>query len=248
MTIRMKACKGWRFLGGVFLLAAAFWPWLAPAQAQERSDMEVASHIARMLGQGFHPESVEVTVKDSRAYAVMRGATLSKIRIDTMRLDALLTHLDAPLDGNDVKSLSKLIGYSKGELVLLERDVNAYFDANETRGFSKLVFDFKPTGFRADGVFTAEFLFTLRIRLAATGVLALHTDGVYLDDVAIFVEKVKQPAALTRQIVERVNPLIEWSDIPFKVEFKKITMDEDAARMTGYPEPFEDGARAEWTR
>jgi hypothetical protein len=184
---------------------------------------------------------VTVTVRESRAFAEMRGAVLSRIRIDTMRLDALLTNLDQPLS-EDAESLASLIGYSRGEIVLLERDVNDYFSANDTRGFSNLVFNFKPGGFRAEGIFSATFLFTIRIRLAAAGILSLGSDGVYLDDVNIYTEGVKQPDMLTNQVLSRVNPLIEWSSIPFKVQFREISMDDDAARMTGYPKPLEGAA------
>lgn len=211
------------------------------------SDAEMANHIADLLGEKFSPESVSVTVRDSRAYAEMHGAVLSRIRIDTMRLDALITRNEAAVS-DDVKSLASLIGYSKGEIVLLERDVNAYFDNNDTRGFSNLTFDFKPDGFRADGIFSAAFIFTIRIRLTATGVLALGSDGVYLDGVEIFVENMRQPEVLTKQVLSRVNPLIKWDGIPFKVVFKTVTMDGDMALMTGYPETFEGGVTATWTR
>lgn len=220
---------------------------LLPAEAPASvSDLEMANHMATLLGEEFEPESVSVTVKDSRAYAEMAGVDISGIRIDTMRLDALITNRDAELV-NDVDSLANLIGYSRGEIVLLEKDVNAYFDANDIRGFSNLVFKFSPQGFRADGLFTAEFLLTLRIRLAATGVLGLQSDGVHLENVAVYIEKLKQPDILTNQITSRVNPLLEWSDIPFKVEFKDVTMDDTSAVMTGYPQRFEGGSSAVWT-
>lgn len=231
---------------GIFLAIFFCIVTIMPRQLRAmHSDAAIAEHIAMLLGRQFEPELLSVSVLESRAYAEMRGIVLSGIRLDTMRLDALITNQDQPLV-DDVDSLTTLIGYSRGELILLEKDVNAYFDNNDTRGFSGLVFDFAPTGFRADGVFTADFLFTLRIRLAATGILGLKSDGVYLEDVAIYVEKLRQPAALTNQIVSRVNPLLEWGDIPFKVEFDEVTMDDEAARMTGHPRPLEGGSTAVW--
>lgn len=211
------------------------------------SDAEVAAHIARLLGEEFRPEIITVRVKESLAYAEMKGATMSRIRVDTMRLEALLTNRDQALE-DDVDSLSKLIGFSRGEMVLLERDVNAYFTGHEKRGFSDLTFDFKPEGFRAEGIFSATFLFTIKIRLAATGVLSLGSDGVYLDKLKVFTENIEQPEVLTNQILARVNPLIEWTQIPFKVEFKEIGMDDEGARMTGRPNNFEGGSVAVWQR
>jgi hypothetical protein len=226
----------------LLLLALIFLPSPSPASPD---DGELAERIADLLGARFSPEYLSVTVKDSSAYAEMMGAVLSKIRIDTMKLDAMLISSDIPSEGG-VKSLSSLIGYSRGELVLLERDVNSYFDNNDTKGFSNLVFDFKPDGFTAKGIFSASFIFSIRIRLSAKGVLALRSDGVYLENVDIFVENIKQPETLTKQILSRINPLIEWSDIPFKVEFKTISMSEDSAVMTGYPTSMDGGAVAVW--
>lgn len=226
----------------VFALPGASEP--APSMS---ADAEMAVHIAKLLGEKFKPDSVVVNVKESLAYAEMKGAVVSKIRIDTMRLEALLTSPDQSLS-NDAKALASLIGFSRGEIMLTEKDVNAYFDGNDIRGFSKLKFDFSPKGFRAEGLFSADFIFKINIRLAAQGVLALKPDGVYLDKAAIFVEGMKQPDMLTNKIVSRVNPLLEWSDIPFKVEFKKISMDEDAAHMTGNPKKFPGGGMAKWKR
>ena len=226
----------------VVFCSATISPSVASA---EMTDMEMATHIANLLGEKFAPESVTVSVKESRAYAEMKGAVLSKIHIDTMKLDALITGRDQPAS-DDVDSLASLIGYSRGEIILLERDVNAYFDNNDTKGFSGLRFKFSPKGFRADGVFSFTLLITMRIRLAAEGVLALETGGVYLDQVKIFAENMKQPDLLTRQVLERVNPLLEWSDIPFKVEFKSVSMDDEKAVMTGYPQVVE-GATYTWT-
>jgi hypothetical protein len=208
-------------------------------------DGSMSRRIASLLGEEFSPESLSVTVRESRAYAEMRGVVLSGIRIDTMKLDALLTGGERALSA-DIDSLAGLIGYSRGEMILLEKDVNAYFDNNDTRGFSKLKFDFTPQGFKANGLFSADFIFHLRIRLAAAGVLDLESDGLYLQDVTIHVEKIKQPAALTDKIVARINPLIKWSDIPFKVEFRRVTMSDDAAMMTGDPQQLEGGSRTVW--
>jgi hypothetical protein len=209
------------------------------------SDAEMARHITSLLGAKFQPESLTVTVRESHAYAEMKGAIMGGIRIDTMKLDALLTNREKELS-DDVASLSSLIGYSRGELILLEKDVNAYFNNNDTKGFSKLTFDFTPKGFSARGLFSADFIFKLRIRLAAFGVLGLSHDGVNLENVEIYVEKIKQPELLTEQIVSRVNPLLEWSDIPFKVEFKTVIMDDNSARMTGNPRTFSGGSSAVW--
>lgn len=231
------------------LLAAAFALLLLalPCAAAAPTDLEMATHMARLLGAEFAPDWVTVTVEESHAYAEMKGAVISNIRIDSMRLDALITDRQRPLS-DDVGALTSLIGFSRGEIVLAEKDVNAYFAANEKNGFSNLKFDFTPQGFRADGMFSADFILTFRIRLAAEGVLALKSDGVHLDGVSIYVERMKQPDILTDQIISRVNPLLEWDSIPFKVEFSEITMDGEGARMTGKPEKLAGGSSYTWKK
>jgi hypothetical protein len=239
-----------RLFQAAIMITAIFSVILVQPLSQARanvSDSDMARHIAALLGESFSPDSLSVTVKESRAYAEMRGVVMSGIRIDSMRLNALLTNKDSVLS-DDVDSLVSLIGLSKGEIILLEDDVNAYFDANEKNGFSKLRFDFTPSGFKANGIFSADFIFTLRIRLAANGILGLKPDGVYLENVAIYVENIKQPDALTSQIISRVNPLLEFSDIPFKVEFDTIVMDDSSAKMSGSPAAITGGSTAIWNR
>lgn len=227
----------------ILIMSAVF----AFSTAEAATDGEIARHMAILLGREFQPDYVTVNVKESRAYAVMEGATLSKIRIRSMRLDALLTDRDSPLS-DDVRSLAGMIGFSRGELTLTERDINDYFATNETSGFSGLAFDLHPDGFSAKGLFTAQMWITIRIRLGATGRLGLGSDGVFLRDVKIYTENVKQPDLITDQILDRINPLITWDRIPFKVEFKDIVMDDEQAMMTGYPAEMSDGESYTWRR
>jgi hypothetical protein len=244
MTFRCanRILKKILILSAACVLAASFRVPPAPGAV---SDLDMANTLARMLGERFSPELLMVKVRGGAAYAEMKGVMMSDIRIASMRLEAMLLSVDS-LEFSDVKDLASLIGYSKGEITLLERDVNAYFETNETRGFSGLAFDFRPEGFKADGLYETSLLFTLRIRLSATGKLALKSDGVYLDDVSIFIEGVRQPAFMTNQVTSRVNPLIEWSSVPFKVVFNAVTMDDEAALMTGYPREFDEGCVALW--
>ncbi|GHV27366.1 hypothetical protein FACS1894167_02260 [Synergistales bacterium] len=220
----------------------------APLRAGEHiSDEVVARKVASLLGKEFTPERITVTVLDSRLYAEMTGGVISDIRIDSMKIEALISNRESVLS-DDAEALASLIGYSKGEMVMLEKDVNEYFAKNESGGFSKLVFDFLPGSFKAEGLFSADFLFKLRIRLAANGTLGLASDGINLSGVAIFIEGVKQPSFITEQIVSGVNPLIAWRDIPFKVEFKTVTIEDTRAVMSGNPKKFPGGSTAVWKK
>lgn len=231
----------------ISLLVALCVIFSSAAGSDAATDYDTARCVATLLGEHFKPEEVSATVDSSRAYVVMKGVELSGIRIESMRLDALLTGSIDDVASDDVESLGSLIGFSKGEITLLERDVNAYFETNETSGFSALTFDFSDGGFEARGVFSAELMITIKMRLRATGHLALGGDGVYLDGVKIYTEEVMTPEMLTNMILESVNPLVEWSSIPFKVDFKEISIDDEKAVMTGFPEEI-TGTEFVWKR
>ena len=226
----------------VLLMMLSFIPGMAKAS----TDLAVAEDITQLLAKKFNPESVSVTVLGSHAYAEMKGAVISRIRVDTIRLDALLN--STPKITGDVKDLAQYIALSKGELVLLEKDVNAYFAKNEKKGFKNLKFDFIPEGFTASGLYSGTFIVNINIRLNAEGTLALRPEGIDLDKVTIFVEGVKQPSALTNHIVSKINPLLEFKEIPFPVTFKKIAISDTKAVLTGLPKPFEGGSKALFER
>ncbi|MDR3076130.1 MAG: hypothetical protein LBU26_02415 [Synergistaceae bacterium] len=217
----------------------------ASARCEALSDAEMALKLTQKLGSEFEPESMSVRVAGSRAFAEARGIFLSGVRIDRLQIEAILSGSDVPEDGN-VESLASLIGYSWGEIELLASDINEYFKSNEARGFTDLSVRFSPGGFRAAGVFTKSLLFTFRIRLSATGNFGLRPDGVYIEDPNVYIENLRQPGFLVNEMIERANPLIEWSEIPFKVVFKEIKMTDYSAVMTGGPREFSGGAVAVW--
>jgi len=226
----------------VFVLSVVL---AACSPCEALSDAEMAVTLAEKLGAEFEPESMSVRVLGSRGFAEARGIFLSGVRVDRLSLEAMLTGSEVP-EGDDIYSLANIIGYSWGEIELLASDINAYFDVNETRGFSDLTVRFSPDGFYVETIFVKSMLFTFRIRLSATGRFGLRPDGVYIEDAAVYIERVRQPGMLVNEILDRANPLIEWSDIPFRVTFKSISMTEKSATMTGNPRNFSGGAVAVW--
>jgi hypothetical protein len=164
--------------------------------------------------------------------------------VDTLKIEAMLASSDIP--EGDAESLASIISYSWGEVTLLASDVNDYFREHESRGFSDLKVEFSPDGFRASGVFTASLLFTFRIKLAASGKFGLRPDGVYIEDAMVYVQNVKQPGFLVEEMMKRANPLLEWSEIPFRVVFKTIALTERSVTMSGAPRDFGGGASLRW--
>lgn len=230
-------------LAAILVLVAAL-----PASAGEL--YELAEGIGKMLLNKFEPEAISVSMSSggSFAWAEAHGARIEEVRVDSLKMRALLKAVPKDFDFSDVDSLAKLILSSQGEAVLLEKDINDYFATGvDTRGFSDLTFDFFPEGYVATGIFSGKFIIPIRIRLKAKGTLALRNDGIYLDKTSIYVEEIKQPKNLTNMIVGRVNPLLPFSKIPFPVDFKEVVITDDRLVATSGPEPFEGDVTWSWS-
>lgn len=215
------------------------------------ADSKRAAEMGGMLVELFSPESIEVTISEGGSFAWVeaQGAVIDKMRVDNLKLRAMIKNIKEPIDRKDSHNLAKLILMSNGELTLLEKDVNKLFSGDiETKGFSNLVFDFQPTGFKAEGLFTAKFIVAIRIRLRAVGVLKLHDDGIYVENIEIFTEGVKSPEGLVRMVADRINPLLAFDKIPFPVAFNKLTMMNGAVVLTGNPERFTGGSVWRWKK
>ena len=188
----------------------------------------------------FNPESAAVTVKELTAWIEINGGTIDGIRIEKMRLLAVMQKNHSPdISADSASYLSQMIKSSKGEVVLAEKDVNDYFINNKNPdGFSGLNFDFKEDGFTASGKFRTKFIVDIELPISAKGILGLRDDGVYLENTIIKIEGISQPELLTSMILSKLNPLLEFKDIPFPVTFEKIIMTEKAAIMTGGTKRF----------
>lgn len=229
----------------LILLGIAIFTFSAAASAGQQ-EKNLAEGIGGMLVELLQPDSLEVRISDGRnfAWAEAYGGKMDKIRVESMKLRAMLSdRLPKDVDRKDKYALAKMILMSQGEMVLLEKDVNALFASGlDTKGFSNLAFDFRPQGFKAEGLFSTQLIVPLRIRLRAEGVLGLQPDGVYLEDTTFFVEGVTMPESMVKSMVlDKVNPLLSFKEIPFPIEFKSIAMDNDAVVLSGAPEPFPAG-------
>jgi hypothetical protein len=236
----LKICLKFMIIVTAFLLPAM----LVPPECLGMTDFEMASALAEKLGDEFNPESLSVKVLGNRAYAEAGGVFLSGVRVDTLKIEAMLSSYEVP--EGDAESLASIIGYSWGEVTLLASDINDYFRKNEARGFSGLEVGLSPEGFRVSGLFTASLLFTFRIKIAAAGKFGLRPDGVYIEDAMVYVQNVRQPGFLVKEMMESANPLLEWGEIPFRVVFRTIAMTERSATMSGNPRDFGGGVPVRW--
>ncbi|MCX7828948.1 MAG: LmeA family phospholipid-binding protein [Thermanaerothrix sp.] len=200
-----------RALLGALLLALSA---AALASADPKEDLKVAQGLCDALFARFSPEEAAVTVNDRRAFVEVKGLLLDGIRVDSIRLDAKIDPL--------AKDLSSMVLFSRGELMLLEKDLNAYFSKNEESGFRDLKFRLSPSGFEANGIYSAKFIFNITVRLRAQGKLALRPEGIYLDQVGFFIEGRRQPEFFTQEVLKSLNPILATSDLPFPVIFKGV--------------------------
>lgn len=193
-------------------------------------------NVVNLLEKEFSPEQLEAEFSrdGKRAWIECHGVHIDGMRIELIKLDAELARVPAKSEGQE---LSESITSSRGELVLLERDVNNYFaSGKDSSGFSDLKFKFSPQGFYAEGNFSADIsFFKINLDLTATGKLSLQTDGVYLSETAITADGTKAPDNITDLVLDKVNPLLPFSKIPFPITFTKLSMKDDRVILTGNP-------------
>ncbi len=203
---------------------------------------EVAETIGTSIVSAFDPEKVEVSIKNktNEAWIEIDGGTIDGIKIKKFRLKAQLKTGTLPnLAGDDPKWLAEMIEKSVGEVTLSEKDVNEYFKKNkDADGFSDMRFDFRKEGFTAAGKFKTSIIVEVELPITAKGILSLNNDAVYMEKTVITVEGLNQPDFLTDMILSKINPLLEFKDIPFPVTFKEVLMTENEAIMTGNPIEF----------
>lgn len=214
-------------------------------------EADAARKIGEALKNEFSPDRVSVTVAEGgrRAWAECDGARISGIKIKEIKIDAAIDP-EAVKKAGTGEEIMGGIKSSKGEITLAERDVNEYFaDGGGASGFSGLTFDFTPKGYKAKGRFEAELLvLKIDLDLKAEGKLELKDDGVYLSDTVIYAEGARQSDTITELVTERVNPLLSFSDIPFPVEFSRLSMTGDAVTMSGNPEKAGRGESWNWEK
>ena len=215
------------------------------------AEMDTARKIGEALKNEFTPDHVSVTVAEGgrRAWAECDGAHISGIKIKAIKIDAAIDP-EAVKNAGTGEEIMGGIKSSKGEITLAESDVNEYFaNGGGASGFSGLAFDFTPKGYTAKGRFEAELLvLKINLNLKAEGKLSLKSDGVYLSDTVIYAEGARQSDTITELVTDRVNPLLSFSEIPFPVEFSRLSMTEDTVTMSGNPEKAGRGERWSWKK
>ena len=209
------------------------------ARASE-AEKKIAADIGRLIVDQFHPEAVELTVSSggSFVYAEAAGCVIENMRVDQIAIEAMLKDVPPQISIEKKYDLSDRIYFSKGKIILLEKDVNSYFvhHFDDIKGFTQLKCDFSPSGFTASGNYHAKFILNFNFKLKATGTVRLRSDGIFIEDAAFFIDGARQNDYLAKKILEQVNPLLDFKeDIPFPVQFKNLVMTDTQVTANGYP-------------
>ena len=215
--------------------------------SNSNADVSIEEKVGKLLVKEFDPEriTVQATEGGSFLYAKVTGMVIEGVRIESVSLYAMMKEPPNNIkEGDtDVKyKLADLIHYSRGEVVLLEKDFKDYTskEIEDIKGFKNLDCDFSKNGIRVSGSYTATFLFTFNIRMEVLSKLAFNDNGLNLTETTLFVAGVKQPEYITSQLVDRINPLIAKEKIPFPVRITEINFKEDRIVITGNPKPLKD--------
>lgn len=227
----------------LLLIVAVFSAFPRISAAQER----IEEKVGKLLVNEFDPEriTVQATGGGSFLYAKVTGLVIEGVRIESVSLYAMMKEPPNNINegDKDVKyKLADLIHYSRGEVILLEKDFKDYTskEIEDVKGFKNLDCDFSKNGIRVSGSYTATFLFTFNIRMEVISKLAFNDSGLNLTETTLYVAGVKQPEYITSQLIQRINPLIAKEKIPFPVRITDINFKEDRIVITGNPKPLKD--------
>ncbi|MEG1798761.1 MAG: DUF2993 domain-containing protein [Synergistaceae bacterium] len=212
----------------------------------------VEEMVGKLLVREFAPDSiyVQATNGGSFLYAKASGIVLEGVRIDNISISAMMKGMPGEAQTRDKYGLSDMIYMSRGEIVLLTKDINDYFmkTMDTVKGFKNLKCVFSKDGFKISGVYTAKFIFTFNIRLSATGKLGIKEDGLHLVDTSFFIDGVRQPDMITKRLLAEINPLIKRKKIPFPVRLDEVKMSSDKIIITGQPRPLDSGSTWKYTK
>ena len=241
-------------LGAILALAALF--SLAPAlpaeaQGAPQTEEGRAALLKFVLERKFNPQSMDVRLEggpDAKGFvkkAVVRakGAVIDKLRVDTLVMEASDLQFNSPEEWSarlEVKSA----GETRSRGVILEKDINAAM-AESVKGDEKwksIRMDLSPRQIKAVGVYETYFIFKLHLVAKLTGVLAASPDGkqIFIRDYKLNVSGLTMPQGLVEDVIEKVQPIIDFRESVFPVSVKKIVMDDTSISFVSDPPPSED--------
>lgn len=232
-------------LAALFFFAA---PLPAMAQPAPPSEEGRAALLRSALERKFAPTSMEVRLEggpDAKGFvkkAVVRakGAVIDKLRVDTLVMEASDLQFNPPEEW-EKKLEVKSAGDTRSRGVILEKDINAAMaeSVRDDRKWKSIRMDLSPAQIKAVGVYETYFIFKLHLVVKLTGKLAASPDGkqIFIRDYKLNVSGLTMPQGLTEDVIEKVQPIIDFRESVFPVSVKKIVMDDTSISFVSDPPP-----------
>ncbi len=222
----------------------------AAAQAPATDDGRAAL-LKAALEKKFSPQSMDVLLEGGpdakgfvkRAVVRAKGAVIDKLRVDTLVMEASDLQFNAPEEW-ETKLEVKSAGDTRSRGVILEKDINAAMKES-VKGDNKwksIRMDLSPERIKAVGVYETHFIFKLHLVVKLTGKLDASPDGkqIFIRDYKLNVSGFSMPQGLTDDVIDKVQPIIDFRKSVFPVSVKKIVMDDTSISFVSDPPPASD--------
>ena len=242
------------FFAAILAVSAFF--FLAPAlpaasQGVPLTDEGRAALLRAALEKKFSPQSMDVHFEggpDAKGFvkkAVVRagGAVIDKLRVDSLVMEASNVQFNPPEDW-ERKLEVKSSGETRTRGVILEKDINEALAKSVKKDpkWQSMRMDLSPEKIKAVGVYETHFLFKFHLVVKLTGKLAASPDGkqIFIRDYKLNVSGLTMPQGLTEDVIEKVQPIIDFRESPFPVSVKKVVMDDTTIAFVSDPPPAAD--------
>lgn len=225
----------------------------AGAQGVSLSNEGRSALLKAALERKFSPQSMEVRLEGGpdakgfvkRAVVRAKGAVIDRLRVESLVMEASDLQFNPPEEW-DKKLEVKSAGETRSRGVILEKDINAAM-AESVKGDKKwksIRMDLSPRQIKAVGVYETYFLFKLHLVVKLTGRLDASPDGkqIFIRDYKLNVSGLTMPQGLTEDVIEKVQPIIDFRESVFPVSVKKIVMDENSISFVSDPPPLTDAS------
>ena len=186
----------------------------------------------------------------SHLYIKLQGAVVEGLRIDSIAIEARDVQFNPPTDW-DKKLRPRDVSSVSFEARLLEDDINGALKNYELKDkrWSNFEFDLRNGKIVATAVYELPMLlFKLNVLAKLTGELEVVDENkIYLKNYKLYADGFRLPEQATQELVEKVQPLIDFSDFIFPVRLDSVSNDDKAIfiRTKDKPQPFDSGFK--WT-
>jgi hypothetical protein len=250
-----SARKRWPFPAALFAVGLLLFAGAFPAGAQEKtlSNEGRAALLRSALERKFSPQSMDVRLEGGpdekgfvkRAVVRAKGAVIDRLRVESLVMEASDLQFNPPEEW-DKQLEVKRAGETRSRGMILEKDINAAMaeSVKHDKKWKSIRMDLSPQQIKAVGVYETYFLFKLHLVVKLTGRLDASPDGkqIFIRDYKLNVSGLTMPQGLTEDVIEKVQPIIDFRESVFPVSVKKIVMDDTSISFVSDPPPVSNAS------